>query len=169
MALPGFDHYSIYFLPTHLPSNDTKSSSLYIHNPTTNTKMPRALKDGIHNPNDEHTSSDEEQDQDQDQEQGQEQQDQGLSRVDHDFMGITTQGRPPRVSRRRRSEYTPTWQRAKAVSSTGHTGSKYRSTSRHWYWFLNRNGWSEFLWCRIVRDGWGYDYIALPEGCWGCQ
>lgn len=92
-----------------------------------NTKMPRALKDGIHNPNDEHASSDE----DQGQEQEQEQQDEGISRVDHDAMGMTTQGRPPRVSRRRRSEYTPSWQRAKAVSSTGHTGSKYRSTSRH--------------------------------------
>ncbi|BCR91937.1 uncharacterized protein ACHE_70780A [Aspergillus chevalieri] len=59
------------------------------------------------------------------------QEDKNISNVDRDVMGVTTQGRPPRVSRRRRSEHAPTWQRAQAHRHHGTTGSKYRSTSRH--------------------------------------
>ncbi|ODM24211.1 hypothetical protein SI65_01801 [Aspergillus cristatus] len=59
------------------------------------------------------------------------QEDQNISNVDRDVMGVTSQGRPPRVSRRRRSEHAPTWQRAQAHQHHGTTGSKYRSTSRH--------------------------------------
>lgn len=86
--------------------------------------MPPALKGDTHNLNDEPPS-------DEEQEQEQQQSQEGNSNADHDLMGITTRGQLPRVSRRRRSEYAPTWQRAKAEPSTGRTGSKYRSTSRH--------------------------------------
>lgn len=47
-------------------------------------------------------------------------------------VGLTSQGRPPRVSRRIRSQYMDrSWTRAADQKRVGETGSKYRSTSKH--------------------------------------
>lgn len=66
-----------------------------------------------------------------------EQEEKDVSNVDKDVMGLTTSGRPPRVSRRRRSEYAPSWQRGPSHPRTGKTGSRHRSTSRHWMRYMS--------------------------------
>ncbi|RMJ25169.1 hypothetical protein PHISP_03960 [Aspergillus sp. HF37] len=60
------------------------------------------------------------------------QEDQSISNVDREMMGVTSQGRPPRVSRRKRSEYLGrSWNRSADQERIGRTGAKARSTSRH--------------------------------------
>ncbi|KAJ5964417.1 uncharacterized protein N7479_004293 [Penicillium vulpinum] len=52
----------------------------------------------------------------------------GVNYTDHSV--VTTRGAPARRSRRERSEYR-SWNRASDRPTTGTTGSKNRSTSRH--------------------------------------
>ncbi|KAJ5543233.1 hypothetical protein N7535_005663 [Penicillium sp. DV-2018c] len=52
----------------------------------------------------------------------------GVNTTDHSV--VTNRGAPARHSRRQRSEYR-SWNRASDKPTTGTTGSKYRSTSRH--------------------------------------
>ncbi|KAJ5142897.1 uncharacterized protein N7515_001684 [Penicillium bovifimosum] len=47
-----------------------------------------------------------------------------------DHSVVTNRGAPARHSRRQRSEYR-SWTRASDQPTTGTTGSKYRSTSKH--------------------------------------
>ncbi|KAJ5788324.1 hypothetical protein N7457_003314 [Penicillium paradoxum] len=53
---------------------------------------------------------------------------QSVNTTDHSV--VTNRGAPARHSRRQRSEYR-SWNRASDRPTTGTTGSKYRSTSRH--------------------------------------
>ena len=114
-------------------------------------------------------------------EEEEEQQEQEISNVDRDIMGITSQGRPPRVSRRRRSEYAPSWPRAASQPRTGHTGSRNRSTSRHWDWIcILELNWAGWMWlgimlcciiifyCASIVSGWFNFQLkqAIPEYIW---
>ncbi|EAW10256.1 uncharacterized protein ACLA_047250 [Aspergillus clavatus NRRL 1] len=59
------------------------------------------------------------------------QQEQSISGINRERMGVTSRGTAPRVSRRKRSEYARSWNRSSSRPRTGSTGSKYRSRSRH--------------------------------------
>lgn len=59
------------------------------------------------------------------------QEEQSISNIDRDIMGVTSQGRPPRVSRRKRSEYARSWNRGPHEKRVGRTGSKHRPTTGH--------------------------------------
>ncbi|RJE22818.1 hypothetical protein PHISCL_04837 [Aspergillus sclerotialis] len=60
------------------------------------------------------------------------QQEQSISNIDRDIMGVTSKGRPPRISRRKRSEYANrSWNRGPDHKRIGRTGSKHRSTTGH--------------------------------------